>query len=186
MSLISEQLSAKAQKIKLLLMDVDGVLTDGKMSYFPGIDGKLVEFKFFNSQDGLGFHFCNAVGLKTGVISGLDSPATTARAQILKISHIYQGHLQKEGIWSEILQKEKLDPERVAYIGDDFTDIALMNKAGLACAVANARAEVKAQAHYVTAARGGDGAVREIIELILRSQNLWDRILQKYKVLDNA
>jgi 3-deoxy-D-manno-octulosonate 8-phosphate phosphatase (KDO 8-P phosphatase) len=176
----SEEVAKRASKIKLILMDVDGVLTDGTLSYLPNVAGEPIEFKLFNSQDGLGCHFCNYVGIKLGVISGRDSPATTERARNTGIKYVFQGHLEKRAIWDEILKDAGVTADEAIFIGDDFTDVPLMKLAGLGCAVANARPEVKAAADYVTVAKGGEGAVREVIEVVLRSQNLWQTILGKY------
>jgi 3-deoxy-D-manno-octulosonate 8-phosphate phosphatase (KDO 8-P phosphatase) len=176
----SADVSQRLQKIKVLLMDVDGVLTDGRLFYLPDAQGNPVEFKAFNSQDGLGFHFLNSVGIKTGVISGRESPAVVERARILKMSFVYQGHLEKEGAYNEILEKAQVKSDEVAFIGDDFTDVPLMKRSGLACCVGNARPELKTVAHIVAVADGGHGAVREIIEAILKAQRKWDGILQKF------
>ena len=176
----SKDVEARAKKIKLILMDVDGVLTDGKLSYLPNAAGEPIEFKLFNSQDGLGCHFCTYVGIKMGIISGRDSPATTERARNTGIQYVFQGHLEKVATWEHILKDAGVTPEETIFIGDDFTDVPLIKLAGLGCAVANARPEVKAAAHYVTTASGGDGAVREIIEVVLRSQNRWTSILERY------
>jgi 3-deoxy-D-manno-octulosonate 8-phosphate phosphatase (KDO 8-P phosphatase) len=178
----SEEVAKRASKIKLILMDVDGVLTDGKLSYLPNAQGEAIEFKFFNSHDGLGCHFCKHVGIKLGVISGRDSPATTERARNSGITYVFQGHLEKRASWDHILQDAGVTAEEAIFIGDDFTDVPLMKLAGLGCAVANARPEVKAAADYVTVAKGGEGAVREVIEVVLRSQNLWQTILEKYEM----
>jgi len=181
--LVGDDVVERLRRIKVLLMDVDGVLTDGRLFYLPGVDGKPVEFKAFNSQDGLGFHFLNAVGIKTGVISGRDSPATTERARILKMSYVYQGLLEKEGAYEEVLQKANVTSEEVAFIGDDFTDVPLMLRSGLGCCVGNARPELKKVAHIVASSNGGAGAVREIIEMILVAQHKWPAVLEKYKLL---
>lgn len=180
---LSDDVRERVRPIKLLLMDVDGVLTDGGLYYLPAADGKPVEFKAFNSQDGLGFHFLNQIGIKTGVISGRESPAVVERARILKMTYVYQGLLEKEGAYAEILADAKLTPEEVAFIGDDFTDVPLMKRSGLACCVGNARPELKEVAHIVARAHGGEGAVREIIEVILREQEKWELVLTKYQLL---
>ena len=169
-----------AARIKLILMDVDGVLTDGHLFNVPGPDGNMVETKGFDSQDGIGLQWLNWKGIKTGVISGRVSPATAERARQTKITYVYQGHIEKIPIFEEILGDAKLDPAEVAYVGDDLTDLVVMRRVGLAVATANARAEVKRHAHYVTAQPGGSGAVREVIELILKAQGLWEEILKKY------
>jgi 3-deoxy-D-manno-octulosonate 8-phosphate phosphatase (KDO 8-P phosphatase) len=173
---------AKAAKIKLLLMDVDGVLTDGKLFHVPGPDGKIVEFKGFDSQDGIGLHWLNWNGIKTGVISGRVSAATAERAQQVKMTYVYQGHIEKIPILEEIMADAKLDREEVAYIGDDFTDIVIMHRVGFAIATGNARDQVKREAHYVTAAVGGSGAVREVVELLLKAQGRWASILKHYEI----
>ena len=170
----------RAAKIKLLLMDVDGVLTDGTIFYVKGAEADATEFKGFNSQDGLGMHFLNSVGIKTGVISGRESPSVTKRAQILKMSYVYQGHLEKMSIYEEILGLAGVKDEEVAFVGDDFTDAPLMKRVGLACAVADARPELFSVVHFVTHARGGKGAIREIIEIILKAQKKWDSVLSTY------
>ena len=172
----------RAARVKLLLMDVDGVLTDGKLYNVPGPDGQMVESKGFDSQDGIGLQWLNWNGIRTGVISGRQSPATVERARQVKMAYVYQGHIEKIPILDEILADAKLTPEEVAYIGDDFTDTVIMHRVGFAIAVANARAEVKSQAHYVTAATGGEGAVREVVEMLLKAQGLWSGILKRYEI----
>ena len=175
-------INARASRIKLLLMDVDGVLTDGHLFNVPGPDGKMVETKGFDSQDGIGLQWLSWKGIKTGVISGRQSPATEERARQCKMSYVYQGHIEKIPILEEILTDAKIDREEVAYIGDDFTDIVIMHRVGLAIATANARVEVKKEAHYVTQAVGGSGAVREVVELLLHAQGRWIEILQHYEI----
>ncbi|MGD9680426.1 MAG: KdsC family phosphatase [Candidatus Obscuribacterales bacterium] len=177
---ISAEIKSKAAAVQLLLMDVDGVLTDGRLSYISDRDGKPQEFKHFDSQDGLGLLMFHSLGFKSGVISGRDSIATTERSRILGITHVYQGFLEKEATFAEILAKEGLETESVAFVGDDFTDYPLMRKAGFSCAVANARPELRERADYVTTASGGRGAIREIVELILRSKGIWNQALTKY------
>ncbi|HEY9793110.1 MAG TPA: HAD hydrolase family protein [Candidatus Obscuribacterales bacterium] len=170
----------RAKKIKLLMMDVDGVMTDGKLFYFPGPDGKIVETKGFHSHDGVGLHLCHQLGIVTGIISGRSSPGVDERARMLNMKYVYQGHLEKIPLWDEVLKDAGLAPEQAAYIGDDFTDVPLIKRAGLGVATANARDEVKQVAHLVTLTPGGQGAVREVIELILKSQGLWDKVIHKY------
>jgi 3-deoxy-D-manno-octulosonate 8-phosphate phosphatase (KDO 8-P phosphatase) len=178
-------LSAKdlAANIKLLLMDVDGVLTDGRLYNVPDANGKMVETKGFDSQDGIALQWLCWNGIKTGLISGRVSPATDERARQCKFAYVYQGHIEKIPILNEILEDAKIAKEQVAYIGDDLTDIVVMRRVGLAIATANARAEVKKAAHMVTSQPGGSGAVREVAELILAAQGLWDAILQKYEAV---
>ena len=171
-----------ASRIRLLLMDVDGVLTDGRLYNIPGPDGQMVETKGFDSQDGIALQWLNAKGIKSGVISGRVSPATVERARQTKITYVYQGHTEKIPIFEEILRDAHLEAAQVAYIGDDLTDAIVMRRVGLGVATANARQEVKRQASYVTSQPGGQGAVREVIELILKAQGLWEDILRKYEV----
>jgi 3-deoxy-D-manno-octulosonate 8-phosphate phosphatase (KDO 8-P phosphatase) len=179
---VNENVQARASKIRLLLMDVDGVLTDGRLYFIPDGAGAMVEFKAFDSQDGIGLQWCQWKGIRTGVISGRNSPATIERARQAKMNYVYQGHTEKIPIINEILADAKVGIEEVAYIGDDLTDVVVFHRVGFAVATANARPEVKKEAHYVTAARGGSGAVREAIEVIMRAQGFWEEILKHYEV----
>jgi 3-deoxy-D-manno-octulosonate 8-phosphate phosphatase (KDO 8-P phosphatase) len=175
-------IQARASRIKLLLMDVDGVLTNGKLYNVPDPEGKMVETKGFDSQDGIGLQWLSWKGIKTGVISGRLSPATAERARQCKMTYVYQGHIEKIPILEEILADAKVDAGEVAYIGDDFTDTVIMHRVGLAIATANARPEVKGEAHYITHAVGGEGAVREVVELLLKAQGRWGEILKHYEI----
>jgi len=172
----------RASKIKLLLMDVDGVMTNGKLYHFPDEEGNMIETKGFDSQDGIALQWMQWKGLRTGVISGRESLGTAERARQLKMNYVYQGHIEKVPILEKIMAEAQLQPEEVAYMGDDFTDLVVMRRVGFAIAVANARDEVKREAHYVTEATGGNGAVREAIELILDAWGFWAEILEKYEV----
>jgi 3-deoxy-D-manno-octulosonate 8-phosphate phosphatase (KDO 8-P phosphatase) len=171
----------RAGRVRLLLMDVDGVLTDGRLFNVPGPAGKMVETKAFDSQDGIALQWLNWHGIQTGVISGRMSPATEERARQVRITYVYQGHIEKIPVLEEILAKSGIPFVDTAYIGDDLTDVVVMRRVGLAVATANARPEVKRAAHYVTAAPGGAGAVREVIEMLLRAQGHWADILRKYE-----
>ena len=175
---------AQAARVKLLLMDVDGVLTDGKLFNVPDVltPGQMVETKGFDSQDGIGLQWLSWHGVETGVISGRLSPATAERARQCKMKYVYQGHIEKVPILEEIMGKAGIGRDEVAYIGDDFTDVVIMHRVGLAVATANAREEVKREAHYVTKAVGGEGAVREVVELILQAQGKWGEILKHYEI----
>lgn len=179
----STEIREAARRIRLLLMDVDGVLTDGRLYNVPGPDGAMVETKGFDSQDGIALQWLSWKGLKTGLISGRVSPATDIRAKQCKITYVYQGHIEKLPILQEILAHSGFDPAEVAYIGDDLTDIVIMNRVGLGIATANAREEVKRRARFVTSKPGGQGAVREVIELLLREQGHWDDLLRKYEAV---
>jgi 3-deoxy-D-manno-octulosonate 8-phosphate phosphatase (KDO 8-P phosphatase) len=175
-------LNAQAARIRLLLMDVDGVLTNGKLYNVPDAEGKMVETKGFDSQDGIGLQWLSWHGIATGVISGRQSPATAERARQCKMKYVYQGHIEKIPILEEILADAGIARDEVAYIGDDFTDIVIMHRVGLAIATANARDEVKREAHYVTKAVGGEGAVREVVEMLLQAQGKWAAILEHYEI----
>jgi 3-deoxy-D-manno-octulosonate 8-phosphate phosphatase (KDO 8-P phosphatase) len=178
----NQNVRVRASKIKLLLMDVDGVLTNGKLYHFPDAQGNMVETKGFDSQDGIALQWMQWKGLKTGVISGRESLGTAERARQVKMNYVYQGHIEKIPILEKILAEANLKPDEVAYMGDDFTDLVVMRRVGFAVAVANARPEVKREAHYITEATGGNGAVREVIEIILDATGYWSEILEKYEV----
>ena len=159
-------------------MDVDGVLTDGKMYYLPGRGGKLVEVKAFHSLDGIGLRLANHFGILTGVITGRESPGTEQRARDLGMSYAYQGFLSKLDPLMGILKDTGLKAENVAYIGDDWTDIPVLRRAGLACAPSNALPEVKRVSHFVAKKAGGEGAVREVCDFILKSQGHLPEIMR--------
>jgi len=179
---MTPEILAQAARIRLLLMDVDGVLTDGKLYNVPGANGEMVETKGFDTQDGIALQWLHWKEIQTGVISGRISPATAERCRQCHFTYIYQGHIEKIPLFQEILERSGLKPEEVAYIGDDLTDVVIMRRAGLAIAVANARPEVKRCAHLVTEARGGQGAVREVCELLLQAQGHWQDFLRKYEI----
>lgn len=179
----SEEIRRRAARIRLILMDVDGVLTDGKYFHVPNPQGGLFEVKMFDSQDGIALQWLHRMGIRTGLISGRDAESTRERARSSHMAYCYMGNTEKLPIFQEILADSGLQPEEIAYIGDDLTDAILMKRVGLAIAVANATPEVKAMAHYVTSAPGGSGAVREAAELILDAQGRWEEILRHYEVL---
>lgn len=163
-------------------MDVDGVLTDGRLFNIPGSDGQMVETKAFDSQDGIALQWLSWHGIDAGVISGRLSPATVERAKQVKMKYVYQGHIEKIPILEEIAKQSGIPMNDMAYAGDDLTDVVCMRRVGFAIATANARMEVKAAAHYVTQASGGRGAIREVAELLLQAQGRWTDILKKYEV----
>lgn len=179
---MDSQVLERAAKVKVLLMDVDGVLTDGRLYNIQMADGSMAETKGFDSQDGIGLQWLNWYGIRTGVISGRVSPATAERARQTKMSYVYQGHIEKIPIIEEIMKDAGVTKDDVAYVGDDFTDIVCMRRVGFAVATANARAEVKAAAHYVTEVPGGSGAVREVVEVILKAKGIWPEIVKKYEI----
>ena len=182
MNHITDDVMERASRIRLLLMDVDGVLTDGKFYFFPGPDGEIVETKAFDSQDGIALQWLRRKGIAAGLISGRVSPATTARATQAGFRYVYQGNLEKIPIIEKIRSQSGLDSSQIAYIGDDFTDVVVMHRVGLAIATQNAAQEVKDEADFVTAAAGGSGAVREAVVLILKAQGLWPEILREYEI----
>lgn len=182
MTTMTPEILARAAKIRLLLMDVDGVLTDGHLINVPGPDGKIFETKAFDSQDGIALRWLTWFDIQTGVISGRVSPATEERARQVGMTYVYQGHHEKIPIIEEILAKSGIQPEQIAYVGDDLTDVVVMRRVGFGIATGNARPEVKRSAHYTTSASGGSGAIREVCELLLEAQGRWPEILRKYEI----
>lgn len=177
------KLNHLAAGIKVLLMDVDGVLTDGKLHFVPDAQGKITETKAFDSQDGIALRWLKWYDVKTGVISGRDSPATAERARQVDMTWVFQGHIEKIPLFEQIMAEAKVDHSEVAYIGDDLTDVVIMRRVGLSFATANARHEVKHSASAVTEAPGGAGAVREVIEVLLKARGVWNELLKKYEVI---
>lgn len=194
---------ARAKKIKLLLFDVDGVLTDGKIWVFPAPAGiqlttqgqaaqregqggfglvsqHYVEAKGFNAHDGTAISLARLAGIKLGLITKRISETVALRARDLKLEHVHQGIQDKRTVFEEILRKEKLRPEEAAYVGDDVIDLPVLRHCGLAIAVSNARQEVKAEAHFITEHAGGDGAVRDAVEYILKAQGKWKKVMEDY------
>jgi 3-deoxy-D-manno-octulosonate 8-phosphate phosphatase (KDO 8-P phosphatase) len=166
-------LLARAKKIRVLLMDVDGVLTDGRIWLLSRRDGTASEIKGFSAYDGAGLKLARAAGLRTGLITGRESTAVSQRARECEIEFVYQHRATKMGALEEILQITGAGEDEVAYVGDDLPDLPVMERVGLAAAVANAAPEVKRAAHFVTSRSGGEGAVREVIELIVKAQGKW-------------
>ena len=175
-SKLSPQLLRRARRIRLLLMDVDGTMTDGGIRLLSWPDGAVTEMKVFHSQDGVALHLARRAGLRTGMITGRESPATSHRARELGMEFVSQKSRKKLPAFEDILARSGVPAEETAYVGDDLPDLAVMERVGLAVAVANATPEVKRQAHYVTRASGGAGALREVVELILRAQGKWDEL----------
>jgi len=166
----------RVARIKLLLMDCDGVLTDGRIWLFENGE----EQKGFHTRDGLGIELLHRAGLKSGIISGRRSSAVETRARGLGMSFVVQGHENKVQAFADILAQAGVVNAEVAFIGDDLNDIPLMVQSGLGIAVADAAAETREHAHYVTNAPGGFGAVREVVELILKSQGRWDDLIKGF------
>ncbi len=193
----------RAKKIKLLLFDVDGVMTDGKLWIFPAPAGaqqstaehaqqmaghggyavpsaSMIEAKGFHAHDGTAITLARLAGLKAGLITKRISESVALRARDLRLDYAYQGVMVKVKVFEEILEKENIIAEQVAYIGDDVIDLPIMRRCGWAVAVANARDEVKQEAHWVTPHAGGDGAIRDSVEYILRAQGTWESAVRKY------
>ncbi len=174
--LIPEEVIEKAKKIKLLLTDVDGVLTDGRIIYDS--DGK--ELKFFHVRDGHGLKLLISRGIEVGIITGRNSSIVEKRAMELGIKHIFQSVYNKAEIIDKIIALENLENEAIAYIGDDIVDLPAFNKVGFKITVPDAPLEVQRYADYITLNYPGKGAVREICEIILKSKGLWEEILASY------
>jgi 3-deoxy-D-manno-octulosonate 8-phosphate phosphatase (KDO 8-P phosphatase) len=166
-----------AKPVRLLLMDVDGTMTSGGVSLQGFPDGSVVEMKTFNAHDGAGLKLAGIMGLRTGLITGRDSPATTRRAREASMEFVVQGQAKKLDAYKAILARAGVTDAEVAYVGDDLPDLPILQRAALAVAVANAVVEVKRAAHYVTVARGGEGAIREVVELILKAQGKWAKAI---------
>ena len=183
MSLTAEE---RARRIKIILFDVDGVLTDGTIWIVPvplsapdgTISTRMVEVKGFSAHDGAGMTLARLGGMKLGVITKRISETVALRMRDLKIEFVYQGEAFKMRPVREIMEKEGVTLDEIAYVGDDVIDLPVMRRCGLAVAVANARQQVKDEAHYVTAHRGGDGAGRDAIEFILRAKGLLEKCLE--------
>jgi len=194
---------ARAKRIKLLLFDVDGVLTDGKLFIFPAPAGSqqtvlrharqfagqggfglqsptLIEAKGFHAHDGTAISLARLGGIKTGLITKRISETVALRARDLKLEHVHQGIQDKAGVFHEILRREGRRNTEAAFVGDDVIDLPVLRACGFAIAVANARAEVKRECHYVTAHNGGDGALRDAVEFILKAQGKWKQTVEAY------
>jgi 3-deoxy-D-manno-octulosonate 8-phosphate phosphatase (KDO 8-P phosphatase) len=185
--------AARARKIKLLLFDVDGVLTDGKLYFVPedsppAADSSSlqrtahsqIEVKGFHAHDGVASSLSRIAGIKTGLITRRVSETVARRARDLKIEYIRQGIQDKRACLEEIVKQEGLRPEQAAFVGDDIIDLPAMRAAGLAIAVKNARAEVKKEAHYVTPHAGGEGGLRDAVEFILKAQGRLKSVIESY------
>ena len=193
----------RAKRIKLILFDVDGVMTDGTIWLFPAPGGAsrstaghaekmageggyaihsetVIEAKGFNAHDGTGFSLARLGGIKTGLITKRISETVALRARDLKIDYAYQGILEKIEVFREILAKEHITADEVCYVGDDIIDLPVMRECGLAIAVPNGRPEVTSMAHWVTPNPGGHGAVRDAIEYVLRAQGKLEGVMEEY------
>lgn len=180
-ALASPDVLARAQKIKLFLMDVDGTITDGSVCLISttiadGLNRTTIsEMKMFNAQDGQGLSLAHTMGIQTGFITGRRSPAVSKRAEELRVTFVYLGQASKTKAFEECLLKAGVTEEEVAYMGDDLPDIPLAQRAGLAVAVGDAAPELKAVCHFTTNRLGGKGAAREVVEFILKAQGRWEQ-----------
>jgi 3-deoxy-D-manno-octulosonate 8-phosphate phosphatase (KDO 8-P phosphatase) len=176
---ISPALKKRAAQIEVLLMDVDGTMTDGGVILLSQTEDTALEIKRFDAHDGQGLTLAQTAGLRTGCITGRESSALLRRAREMKMEFIYMKQPLKMPAYEEILQKAAVSDSAVAFIGDDLPDIPLMRRAGLAVAVGDAVPEVKQVAHYTTKALAGHGAIREAVELVLKSKGVWKAMIDK-------
>ncbi len=173
---ISQALKVKIKKIKLIILDVDGILTPGKIV----IDSKGEEIKYFNVQDGFGLVLFRKAGFKTAILSARSSKAVSARARDLKIDKVCQDAYPKGDVYRKILKHFNLKNENVCFMGDDLPDLAVLKQVGFAVTVPNGSECLTKHVDYLTKNKGGHGAVREVVELILKTQNKWKAILEEY------
>lgn len=179
---MKKEIKEKLKKIKLLILDVDGVMTDGRII----MDNEGRELKNFDVRDGHGIKLLQRYNIKVAILTGRNSRVVEHRARDLEIEEVYQGAFNKKEIFEKILKKHNLTAENVAYIGDDIVDVPVLRAVGFSVAVADALAVVKKQVHFISAFRGGRGAVREICEMILQAQGKWPEITAKYNILDKV
>lgn len=171
---------ARARNIKVLIFDVDGVLTDGQIHVLPKLDGSAIETKGFHAHDGLGISLARLGGVRTGIITKRQSATVAIRARDLKLEFVYQGQAHKMHAVEDILRQAEITLEELSFVGDDIVDLPVMRHCGLAIATANARAEVKAAAHWITPLPGGQGAGRDAIDFILSAQGSLARVIEQY------
>lgn len=175
--MVSPEVTQRASRVNVLLLDVDGVLTDGRIVLAEYGD----ELKFFDVQDGAGLVFWNRAGLKSAIITARRSRLVKRRAKELHVDFLAQGQLLKLRAYERLLKRFRVDPEQVCAVGDDLMELPILRRVGLAIAVPNAVEEVRLISHYITKRSGGRGAVREVIELILKAKGLWAHLLQRYQ-----
>ncbi|MDD5408601.1 MAG: HAD hydrolase family protein [Candidatus Omnitrophica bacterium] len=174
----NEELSGRLRKVKLLLLDVDGVLTDGRIVY----DSRGSELKFFDVHDGLGVYVLNKAGIPTILITAKSSKTILPRAKDMRVAEVFADVFPKTAVLGKIIKKYKVSVDEICFVADDLVDLSLMHEVGVPIAVGNASGEIKEAAIYVTSHTGGRGAVREVAELILKSQGKWKDILKFYGV----
>jgi 3-deoxy-D-manno-octulosonate 8-phosphate phosphatase (KDO 8-P phosphatase) len=173
-----EELKVKAQKIKVVLLDVDGVLTDGRIIY----DSRGHDMKFFDVHDGMGVYLLKKAGIPTILITAKGSRAIKPRARDMQVAEVFEDVSPKSSVLERILKKYQVSAEEVCFVGDDLVDLCIMKRVGFPIAVFNASADIKKIASYITLREGGRGAVREVAEMILRSQGRWQEVIGWYDV----
>ena len=174
--MINSDVLEKARRVKLLIVDIDGVMTDGRIIYSVYGD----ELKFFDVQDGFGITLLNRAGIKSVIITAKKSRIVTLRGRDLKVAKTYQGFMDKLIPFNKILRRFKVSPEEICFIGDDLIDMPVLKRVGFAVAVPNAVEEVRDVAHYITSKTGGRGAVREVCDMILKAQDKWSLATSRY------
>jgi len=174
--MIEQDILDRARRVKILILDIDGVMTDGRIIY--SIYGD--ELKFFDVQDGFGISLLNKVGIKSVIITAKKSRIVKLRARDMKVAKAYQGFIDKTIPFNDIVRRFKVKPEDICFMGDDLIDIPVLKRVGFAVAVPNAVDEVKQSVHHITSKMGGRGAVREICDLILKSQDKWNLATKKF------
>jgi 3-deoxy-D-manno-octulosonate 8-phosphate phosphatase (KDO 8-P phosphatase) len=180
MPLTLQQVRRRARRIKLLLLDVDGVMTDGRIYYVPRPEGGMFETKTFHSRDGIGIRYAREAGIKVGIISGRSSDTVRYRAAELNLDFIEENTLKKIPPYERIRKAAGVKDDEVCYVGDDLVDLPILQRVGLAVCVQNGHPFLRRQVHYVTKAPGGLGAIRETIEIILDAQGKWKPVVNRY------
>jgi len=180
-----EDAEARARQIKVLIFDVDGVLTDGQLTFIPKLDGTAAETKGFSAHDGLGITLARLGGLRTGIITKRQSQTVAIRARDLRLEFVYQGQAHKLAAAQEICAAADITMDELAYVGDDIVDLPVMRVCGLAIATANARPQMLEMAHWITPNRGGHGAGRDAIEFILKAHGLLERVIEQFLDADD-
>jgi 3-deoxy-D-manno-octulosonate 8-phosphate phosphatase (KDO 8-P phosphatase) len=176
---ISASLRKRAAQIKVLLMDVDGTMTDGAVTLLSQLDGSALEIKTFDAHDGQGLTLATTAGIRTGYITGRESVALLHRAKEMKMEFVYMKQPTKIPAYEEVLRRAGVSDAEVAYVGDDLPDLPVMHRVGLAIAVGDAVPEVRRAAHFTTKAVAGRGAIRDAVELILKSKGIWEEMIDK-------
>jgi 3-deoxy-D-manno-octulosonate 8-phosphate phosphatase (KDO 8-P phosphatase) len=182
MTALPAEAALRARAVRFLLLDVDGILTDGRLYFLSGAPGtEMQEVKGFDTKDGLGITLARRAGIEVGLLSGRRSAAVTRRAEELGMVEVLEGAAPKLPVYDDLLARRKLTDPQICYMGDDIVDIPILRRAGLAATTADAHPEAKQAAHVVTVLPAGRGAVREIVDGILRAQGRWEQIMAPYR-----